>query len=140
MVQFLIFVVSIILSFTIFGFNLSTAPANVTNGGMAAELSYMFSHTPLIILAVMVIIDIAINACLHVLLSKWRELPRTKHAYEKEVAKQREIDNTKAAVKERFKLLKGKVEEGKKLTVEEEKWLKNYMGPIWYATLKKKEG
>lgn len=48
-------------------------------------------------------------------------------------------ENPKKAFEDKGKALKAKYERGKQLTPEETKFLKNYLGPVWFATLKKKE-
>ena len=136
MFQLLLFVFSLVLSFSLFNYHTPTLPSNVANTGVA-ELPYVIANTPITILVVAIILDAVINVCLYVLLSAWRELPRNKLAYEKELDRQRKKDEDKRAVKEKFKQLKERAEQGKSLTVDEEKWLEKYMGPLWYATLKR---
>jgi hypothetical protein len=137
MVQFCILIFSLLIVFLLFNYQ-SSPPTNVINGGVGAELPYLFATTPILLIILAIIVDALINICLYVLIKKWRELPLNKLAYEKQLAKQHEKENVKKATDNKFKQLKIKAEQGKKLTQEEEKWLKNYMGLIWYASLERK--
>lgn len=72
-------------------------------------------------------------------LSAWRNLPANRAAYQKKYKER--LMQTVAQEKARkiddatFKRLKEKAEQGKKLTAEEERYLKYRMGAVWYATL-----
>jgi uncharacterized membrane protein (DUF106 family) len=135
MVQLCIFIFSLLIVFLLVNYQPSSS---VTDGGVGTGLSYLFSTTPIILIILGVLVDVIINLCLYVLLKKWHELPQNRRAYEKEMTRQREKESAKKVVDNKFEQLRAKAEQGKKLTQEEEKWLKNYMGPIWYASLKRK--
>ena len=136
MFQLMVLCFSLIIAATILDYH-STIPSNIANETGISIFFYELVHAPAPVLVIMIIIDFVTNLCLSKLLSKWRELPRNKRAYERETAKQRQKDDAKMVIKEKFKRLKEKAESGKKLTEEEEKWLGSYMGPIWYATIKR---
>lgn len=48
-------------------------------------------------------------------------------------------EDPRKEMEDKGKKLKAKAEAGKKLTQEEEKYLKDYLGPIWYASLNRKK-
>ena len=49
-------------------------------------------------------------------------------------------EDPRKQLEDKGKALKAKFERGGKLTPDETKYLKDYLGPVWYATLKKKKG
>ena len=111
--QLLIFIFATIVSLVLFNYH-STNPSSVTGTGLVGFLQGI-AQLPIWVLIGIIVIDALTNACLYALLKKWRGLPRNKRAYEKQLAKKHEIQQTaeiaqreraQEAKKEGFKTLK----------------------------------
>jgi Flp pilus assembly protein TadB len=111
-IQLLLLLAALFISYFLFNWHIPPAPSDVTG---ISVLPYILSNTPIAILVVIIILDGLMNACLYVLIQKWRALPRNKRAYEKQLAKKHERqqaaemaekEKAQTAKKEGFKTLK----------------------------------
>ena len=137
MLYLIIFGFSLAISYALFGYKLPSEPTSL-NGNVFGELLYAIAHTPIYILItaliISTIIGIITNRIASSLISKWNKIKWVRDTHEKELNRQHQ----QAIREETFKILKQKAENGENLTAEEEKFLRYMMGPVWYASLKRK--
>ena len=133
MTQFGIFTVALIGTLLFFHVRIQACPTTTP------VIQCVLTNIPFTYLIIAIVIDMFINGGLRIALSAWRNIPANKityqKKYEKELSQHLSQERAQKADNATFKKLKEKAEQGKKLTLEEEKYLKYRMGAIWYATL-----